>query len=364
MQTANNHEHLKAGRAGAAAALLASLFFGVSTPFSKMLLGHVTPVMLAALLYLGSWLGLFTISLIRRLRVKEAHEAGLQGRDYFYLLGSIAAGGIGAPILLIYGLSISLGSVASLVLNVEGVFTALVASMIFKEAVGRRIWAAAAFMLAGGAALSYSPAPEGWAFSWGPVLVAGSALMWAIDNNLTRQLAHKDPFVISRIKGLAAGATNLVLALALGEALPAGGSLAGSLALGAVSYGVSLVFFVYALRHLGASRTGTYFGAAPFIGMLASIIVLSEPFTMRLAVASALMLAGLWTIFSEFHEHEHTHESFCHEHRHEHDEHHDHGHEGEGELDSRGPHCHMHEHGVLTHSHAHVPDLHHYHRHG
>ncbi len=129
--------------------------------------------------------------------------------------------------------------------------------------------------------------------------------------------------------------------------------------IGALGYGTSLVLFIYALRHLGASRTSTYFGATPFIGMFLSIIILGESFTVRLGAASILMLAGIWLILREYHGHEHTHEAFCHEHGHTHDEHHNHNHEG----DFFDPHCHEHEHESLTHSHAHAPDLHHFHRH-
>lgn len=355
-----NHEHHISKRRGVAAALGAAFFFGASTPFSKLLLGSVSPLMLAGLLYLGSFTGLSVISVLRAASgEKPSGEASLRGRDYLYLAGSILCGGVAAPLFLLYGLSSTEASAASLLLNIEGVLTVLLATLIFREHVGKRIWAAAAVMLAAGSALTYMPDSGGWSVRSGSLLILISALMWALDNNLTRELSHRDPYVISRYKGLAAGVTNLAVAFAAGSALPSPVPLSGSLVLGALSYGASLVLFIHALRNLGTSRTSTYFGAAPFIGVVISIILLDERITPRIIAASALMLLGLWLILKEYHEHAHTHDPLCHDHRHDHDEHHCHGHEG----DFTGPHSHMHEHDALTHSHAHVPDLHHFHRH-
>ncbi|HBG47691.1 MAG TPA: EamA family transporter [Deltaproteobacteria bacterium] len=350
--------YLRYSRFGVVSALIAAAFFGLSTPFAKILAGMMSPLMLAGLLYLGSWAGLCLVSLVRGLNARYVREPGLEKGDYIYLVGSIAAGGIAAPILLILGLKGSAGSVASLILNVEVVFTALIASFVFKEEVGRRVWCAAGLMLIAGSVLTTGPSPAGWfRINAGPVLVAGAALMWSIDNNLTRRLSHKDPFLIARIKGLAAGTASLFLALVANENIPEPAPLASALILGALSYGVSLVFFVYALRHLGAARTGAYFGIAPFVGMAASIVVLGEPVTLMLAAAFVFMAGGLWLVMKEFHAHMHTHEALSHEHSHVHDEHHDH------EEGTEVPHSHHHEHGAMAHSHAHVPDLHHFHKH-
>ena len=355
-----NHEHHASRRAGLAAALGAAFFFGISAPFSKLLLGSVSPSMLAGLLYMGSFLGLTLLSLFRRPPSPEgAREAALRGKDFLYLAGSILAGGIAAPLFLLYGLAVTDASVASLLLNIEGVLTVLLAALIFREHVGKSILASAAVMLAAGSILAYAPGPGGWHIRTGSLLVAASALMWAFDNNITRELSHRDPFVIARLKGLAAGVTNMAVAFAAGAALPQLPSIAGSLILGALSYGCSLVFFIYALRNLGTSRTSTCFGAAPFIGVLVSITLFGESLTAQIVTASALMLLGIWLIMREYHEHEHTHARLCHDHAHTHDEHHDHDHDG----DPAATHSHTHTHGPLAHSHAHVPDLHHFHRH-
>lgn len=355
-----DHEHRASKRGGLAAALGAAFFFGISAPFSKLLLGSVSPLMLAGLLYLGSFAGLTLVSMLRRASSSaSSSEASLRGRDYFYLAGSILAGGVAAPLFLLFGLDATEASAASLLLNMEGVLTVLLATLIFREHVGRNIWASAAVMLVAGSLLTYAPGSGGWQVKYGSLLVLASALMWAIDNNLTRELSHRDPYVISRLKGLAAGVTNLAVAFAAGSSLPPLPSLAGSLVLGALSYGASLVLFIYALRNLGTSRTSTYFGAAPFIGVAVSITLLGERITPQIIASSALMLTGLWLILKENHDHEHTHAGLCHDHAHTHDKHHCHDHE----LDSTEPHSHIHIHAELTHSHAHVPDLHHFHRH-
>ncbi|MBI5491547.1 MAG: DMT family transporter [Deltaproteobacteria bacterium] len=348
------------GGYGALAALLAAFFFGMSAPASKLLLAEAGPVMLAGLFYLGSFAGLFAFTSVKRLFWgRLPGESALKGRDYFYLAGSIVSGGVAAPLFMLYGLSSTAGSTASLLLNVEGVLTVLIAMLIFREQVGGKVWLAALTMLLASSVLTYSPGSRGLYIEKGGLLVLAAALMWAIDNNLTRELSHRDPVVIAKYKGFSSGVVNLFAAYLLGESLPAHTYLGGALILGALAYGTSLVLFIYALRHLGASRTSTYFGATPFIGMFLSIIILGESFTLRLAAASVLMLASIWLILREYHGHEHTHEAFCHEHRHTHDEHHDHEHEG----DFFDPHCHEHEHETLTHSHAHAPDIHHFHRH-
>lgn len=346
-------------RFGAFAALFAAFFFGAGTPVAKLMLQWIGPVTLAGLLYMGSWSGLTVYSLIKKYRGNYGTESGLKREDLKYIIGSILCGGIGAPLLLIYGLTHTSGSATSLLLNLEGILTTLIASLFFREHVGKRIWGAAFFMLLAGSALAYTRTEAGWAFNAWSVLIILSSLMWSIDNNLTRQLSHRDPLIIARIKGITSGLTNLAIAFAIGESLPKPAPLAGAVLLGVVGYGASLVFFIYSLRNLGASRTSTYFGAAPFIGAVVSILLLGEPVTLQLAGAAVLMLCGLWLILKEYHDHEHTHETLRHEHAHIHDEHHNHAHEGEVVV----PHCHVHEHDLMTHSHAHVPDLHHFHRH-
>ena len=195
----------------------------------------------------------------------------------------------------------------------------------------------------------------------GPLAIAGACLAWAIDNNLTQKVSGGDPVQIAMLKGLSAGSVNTVLALALGASFPVSSRIGGALALGFFSYGVSLVLFVLALRHLGTARTGAYFSVAPFVGAVVSLAVFRQSPTAGLIVGAALMGVGVWLHLSERHEHEHVHKATKHEHLHVHDEHHQHGHAPDDPAGE--PHSHPHRHEPLVHSHPHYPDLHHRHGH-
>jgi len=267
-------------------------------------------------------------------------------------------GGCAGPLLLMLGLSRTSASSGSLLLNLEGLATMLIAWLVFRENVDRRLMLGAFAILAGAAVLSWSG--DGVRLDIGAALVAAACLAWGIDNNLTRKLSAADPVVIAAIKGLAAGAVNVALALALGAAWPSPGIVGAAAVVGLLGVGVSLVLFMLALRHLGAARTGAYFSLAPFIGVLIAIAVLGEPVTAQIVAAGLLMAAGLWLHLTERHEHEHVHEAVEHEHAHVHDAHHQHHHDGP----VTEPHSHRHRHEPLRHTHPHYPDLHHQHGHG
>jgi drug/metabolite transporter (DMT)-like permease len=352
---------------GVTAALVAAALFGVSAPLAKKLLGEIPPLFLAGFLYLGSGIGLTLLHMAHCLAPrKEAasidREAKLKGKDYLWLAGAILCGGITGPIMLTVGLSVTSGSAASLLLTIEGILTAFVAAIIFREAVSTRIWIAALMMLLGSLALSYKPDSMVIAFSPGALLVAGTCLMWAFDNNLTRNLSEKDPFTIARIKGLVAGITTSIIACVAGERFPHITPVIGSLCVGMFGYGVSLVLFVYALRHLGSARTGAYFGIGPFIGALISVILLKDPITWMLVMTAFFMALGAWVLLREDHSHEHAHEHIWHEHRHTHEDGH-HAHVHHGGIAEDEDHSHLHEHEPIVHEHAHTPELHHRHSH-
>jgi drug/metabolite transporter (DMT)-like permease len=343
-------------------ALAAAALFGASTPLAKLLIGELSPLALAGLLYLGSGLGLLAArlaNLARRGSDKPAAEAPLTPGDYPWLAAAVLAGGVVAPVLLLWGLAGTGAAAASLLLNFEGVITMLVAALLFGEAVGGRVWAAGALMLAGASVLSWNSQAE-LRFSPHALAIIGACLCWALDNNFTRKISAGDPVVLAMVKGLAAGSFNLALAFALGFRPPGAAALAGALGVGFLGYGVSLVLFILALRHLGAARTAAHFSTAPFIGATIAILGLGETITISFAIALALMLAATWIVLTERHEHEHAHEYLAHIHRHVHDEHHQHAH-----RDDEGPepHTHWHEHPPMTHSHPHLPDLHHRHKH-
>jgi len=341
-------------------ALGAAALFGASTPFAKLLLGEVSPWVLAAVLYLGSGLGLAAwIALRSRLPGRES-GAPIPRADWPWIAAAIAAGGVAGPILLMQGLARTDASSASLLLNLEAVLTAAIAWTVFRENVDRRVFAGMAAIVAGGVLLSAGAAPQAGGFA-GAVLVAVACLAWAIDNNLTRRVSGGDAATLACVKGLTAGAVNLALAWALGTPLPAASGWIAAGLLGFLGYGVSLVLFIVALRNLGTARTGAYFSVAPFFGAALAVAMLGERPGTAFWIAAGLMALGVWLHLSERHEHEHAHEALEHAHEHVHDAHHRHAHDFA--WDGREPHVHPHRHDPLVHSHPHYPDLHHRHTH-
>ena len=343
---------------GISAALGAALLFGAGTPLAKLLLGDVGPWMLAALFYLGSGLGLAIYRFARR-----SAPMRIPRGDVGWLAGATLAGGVVGPVLLMAGLVGMPASGASLLLNAEGVFTAVLAWIVFRENFDKRIAVGMASIAAGAVILSW---PDEVSFSglWPALSILGACLAWGIDNNLTRKVSLNDATCIAQVKGLVAGCVNLALALAIGDHLPSLLMAVGAMAVGFLSYGVSLALFVVGLRHLGTARTGAYFSVAPFFGA-ALALASGEPVTARLAMAGALMGIGVWLHLTETHEHPHIHEPMEHEHEHTHDEHHRHDHGDHPEL-SFAPgqkHTHAHRHAPLEHSHPHFPDAHHRHSH-
>ncbi len=341
-------------------ALLAAVLFGVSTPLAKELLTGLAPQVLAGLLYLGSGIGLALFWLARQRRGGAVVEAPITRRDLPWLAGAIACGGVIAPVVLMAGLVRTPASTASLLLNLEGVFTALIAWVVFRENVDRRIFVGMAAIVAGGILLSW---PHRLAHSGaiGPLFISSACLGWAVDNNLTQKVSAGDPVQIAGAKGMISGTVNLALGLILGGAVGSGPRIAGALVVGLVGYGVSLVLYVLAMRDLGTARTGAYFALAPFVGAAVGLLLFHEPVTARFLAAAAAMALGLWLHLSERHEHEHVHEPLRHTHRHVHDEHHTHEH---GSADPPGePHTHEHFHPRLVHRHPHYPDIHHRHPH-
>lgn len=347
---------------GAVLALASALLFGASTPFAKALVGNVHPVFLAGVLYLGSGIGLLMVRLIGhalgRNSVAKSERLGFEGS--MWLGAAILAGGVIGPILLMTGLTVTPASSASLLLNLEGVLTALLAWFIFGENFDRRVALGMASIVAGAGVLSWQGEPT-ISNLIGPLAVVGACLAWAIDNNLTRKVALSDPLLIAMLKGLVAGPVGVALAIMLGATLPGLRDLGFAATLGLVGYGVSLVLFVLALRELGTARTGAYYSTAPFVGALIAVILFGEPLSLNLAIAGGLMLIGVWLHLTERHEHVHIHEPVEHVHEHWHDLHHVHKHNPD---DPKGePHSHRHRHVRLRHSHPHYPDSHHQHSH-
>jgi drug/metabolite transporter (DMT)-like permease len=251
-------------------------------------------------------------------------------------------------------------STATLLLYLESVLTAVLAWVVFRENVDRRVFLGMLAIVAGAVLLSWQRQSV-HTIPWGALAVAGACLCWAIDNNLTRPVAGGDPVQIAAIKGGVAGAINITIALAIGYRFPHVGPLLATGVLGFFGYGLSLVLFVLALRNLGTARTGAYFSTAPFLGAALSLMLFAEQAGPAFWLAGALMAIGVWLHVSERHEHEHAHEALVHNHRHRHDAHHQHTHDFP--WDGEEPHTHPHVHEPLIHSHPHYPDMHHRHGH-
>ena len=299
--------------------------------------------------------------LARKFTGASAGESGLARADLPWLAGTVFFGGILGPLLLLFGLNLTDAASASLLLNLEGVFTALLAWFVFRENVDRRIALGMGLIVLAGVLLSWGERSGAYGLSFGAMAIAAACLGWGIDNNLTRKVSSADPVQIAGIKGLVAGTVNLGIATTLGWTPPPVSMLLAGAVVGLLGYGISLTLFVRALRDLGTARTGAYFSTAPFIGAGLSMILLQETPGVMFWTAAALMAAGVWLHLTEHHEHLHVHEALRHRHAHVHDAHHQHEHDFA--WDGREPHTHFHQHRPLTHSHPHYPDIHHRHRH-
>ncbi|OPY27978.1 MAG: EamA-like transporter family protein [Methanocella sp. PtaU1.Bin125] len=334
-----------------AIALASAVLFGASAPAAKVLLGTVDPVALAALLYIGSGSGLAMAWLLRRAAPWKG-EAGLSLRDLPWLAGSVLAGGIVAPVLLMVSLQHTPAATASLLLAFESVATSAVAALVFREAIGRRVWAAIGLITVASALLAINLSGA-FGFSPGALGVIGACLLWGIDNNLTCNIAAKDPVAIGMIKGLGAGTFSLALALLLGRSLPGPAGIVPAIGIGMISYGFSIALFILASRGMGAARASAWFAIAPFAGAALSLLVFRELPGPQFLVAVPFMIIGALLLFGEVHDHLHVHPPFEHEHYYAPDEHHPY----RADTSCR------HRHGVLRHSHPHRPDIHHRHVH-
>lgn len=339
---------------GVSAALGAALLFGAGTPLAKWLLDAVSPWLLAGLLYLGSGFGLTLYRILA-----QSPAVRLPRNEVLWFAGAILAGGIVGPVLLMVGLTGMPASGASLLLNAEGVFTALLAWFAFKENFDKRIALGMAVIVAGAVVLSW-PGESRFAGLWPTLAILGACFAWGVDNNLTRKVSLTDATWIASVKGLVSGIINLIIAFSLGASLPTLPDLTTAMVVGFLAYGVSLALFVIGLRHLGTARTGAYFSVAPFFGAFLALLM-GEPATIQLLIAGCLMAIGTWLHLTERHEHEHTHRELMHDHEHVHDDHHQHDHDIP--IIHSSKHRHLHVHKPLTHKHSHFPDFHHRHSH-
>ncbi len=296
----NSKNSLSIGRSrlqAAAPALLAALLYGMSTPASKLLLKEISPALLASLLYLGAGSGMLVIKMLQLTGEKQSFELPLTRRELPYTIAMIGLD-IVAPILLMFGLKETTSANASLLNNFEIVATSLIALIVFKETIGRRMWLAITFITLASILLTFNSAGS-LSFSRGSVLVLLAAACWGLENNCTRVLSKKDPLQIVVIKGLGSGLGSLIIAFA-GEDMFAGFlSVVLALLLGFASYGLSIFFYIKAQRELHAARTSAYFALAPFIGVILSWIFLGESISGIFIASLIIMLLGIYFALSE-----------------------------------------------------------------
>lgn len=348
-----NSSNLPAVRGGALA-LMAAALFGFSTPLVQRAGAELGALSTAALLYAGAaFMGLWT-------RRPSEQEARLIKSDLPRLAAMALFGaGIG-PVALAWGLQHTSGTSASLLLTLEALFTAVLAWVLYRETMDRRVWVAMSLLLVGGLVLVLDQGQAGTAQLVGLLAVLAATVAWGIDNTLSRGLADRDPGQVVLGKAVLGASTTGLLAWIAGEPLPSWTNAAALLSIGGTGYGLSLRFYLLAQRAFGAARTGSVFAFAPFIGAALAVALGDRGLSLWMLLGSVLMLLGVFVHLAESHGHEHTHEPLEHDHAHTHDDgHHDHSHEDM----PRGSHSHPHRHHAMTHNHAHVPDLHHGHPH-
>ncbi|MHB8076824.1 DMT family transporter [Desulfosporosinus fructosivorans] len=339
-------------------AILAAALFGISSPVSKLLLVEIPPALMASVLYLGAGLGMLVINLVKVLSKREQIEAKMTKKEMPYIIAMIILD-VAAPVCLMIGLTRTTSANASLLNNFEIVTTSIIALLIFKEAIGKRMWIAISLITLSSIILSVEDLSS-FSFSIGSIFVILACLCWGFENNCTRMLSLKDPLQIVVVKGFGSGVVSLIIALTLKQYSTNFLYLSMALLLGLLSYGLSIYFYIIAQRELGAARTSAYYAVAPFIGVLLSIIIFSQQITISFIIALTIMIIGAYFAGFEHHKHSHSHEEATHEHRHNHsDNHHIHTHDYKVESE----HNHVHTHPVKVHIHKHTPDMHHAHSH-
>ncbi|UWG98462.1 EamA family transporter [Dehalobacter sp. DCM] len=342
--------------------IAAAALFGASVPLAKLLLGDIAPVPLAGFLYIGSGMGMLLWRVLFKADQGSCREAKIVKQDWPWLIGAISSGGIAAPIVLMVSLKQAPASTAALLLNFEGVATTIIAGIVFKEHIGKRIWGAVLLIAVASIALSWNTSGQ-WGFSLSAVGVLAACGLWGADNNFTRNISAKDPYMIVAIKGSCAGIFSLLLAQIIGQPFPHLSYAVMAMFLGCLSYGCSIVFFIQGMRELGSARTSALYGIAPFLGAVLSIALYREVPEIQFIVAMPVMILGAILLLKEDHVHWHRHHYTEHEHRHCHsDGHHTHSHQGDTKLE-KNYHSHVHQHEETEHWHGHTPNIHHRHSH-
>lgn len=345
---------------------MAAVLFGAAAPAASRLADSVPTFVLAGLLYVGAALAVAP-AVVRRPPAAAALRA-----EWRPAAVAVVVGGAIAPLLLVAGLNRTSAATASILLNTELAATVVLAAVLFREHLGRRVLISAALVTIAGAMLSWE---RGAGLDTGALLIIAACACWGLDNGVTAAIEQLAPEHVVALKGMVAGGTNLAIGLAAGgaDSVPGGGALLGALAIGAAGYGASITLWVKGARDLGAARAQVIFATAPFVGVLIAWTLLGDEVRTVQLAAVALAAIGVAVSLRSAHEHRHHHDPLTHEHEHVHDDgHHDHDHEHDGHVHDdhvhdgariTGRHSHPHVHTAMVHAHPHVPDLHHRHGH-
>ena len=279
-------------KAGIFLAILAAAFYAVNSPLSKILLDYMPSTLMAGFLYIGAGMGMGAIALIRKLKKTENAEMKLTKKELPYAVAMILLD-IAAPICLLLGLKSTSAANASLLNNFEIVATAIIALAVFKEKISMRLWFGILFVTLSCALLSFEDIAS-LQFSFGSLFILIACVCWGFENNCTRKISSKDPLQIVLLKGIFSGLGSIVIGLSIGERITALWSIFAVLGVGFVAYGLSIFFYVYAQRILGAARTSAYYAVAPFIGTLLSLAIFREIPHYTYFIALGLMAVGAW----------------------------------------------------------------------
>ena len=275
---------------GIAFAILAAALYSINAPFSKILLEFIPPTLMAGFLYVGAGIGIAFIALIQKIKKHETKELKLTKSELPYTIAMIILD-IAAPICLLFGLNATTAANASLLNNFEIVATAIIALMVFKEKISPRLWFGIFFITLSCGILSFEDVSS-LHFSYGSLFVLLSAICWGFENNCTRKISSKDPLQIVLLKGIFSGIGSLIIGLYMGERTSSLWSIFAVLCIGFIAYGLSIYFYVYAQRLLGAARTSAYYAVAPFIATILSLIILREIPDITYYFALVLMIIG------------------------------------------------------------------------
>ncbi|MBQ1206679.1 MAG: DMT family transporter [Clostridia bacterium] len=284
-------------KGGILLAILAAALYAINSPFSKILLEYMPPTLMAGFLYLGAGLGMGVIAVFRKATGTSAREEPITKKELPYTVAMIVLD-IAAPIFLLFGLSYTSAANAALLNNFEIVATAVIALAVFKESISKRLWGGIIFVVLSCTLLSFEDMTS-LQFSKGSLFVLLACICWGIENNCTRRLSSKDPLIIVLLKGIFSGLGSVVIGLVIGERISELWCVFAVLAVGFVAYGLSIFFYVYAQRRLGAARTSAYYAIAPFIGTALSLVIFTEMPHYSYFIALALMAIGAWLSSSD-----------------------------------------------------------------